>query len=71
TSSPSYTMPDRALRSERAIDTCSVLCAILLPPVGVFLKRECQIEFWICVLLTLLGYIPGIIYAVFVILKYD
>lgn len=25
-----------------------------------------QVEFWICLLLTVLGYIPGIIYAIFV-----
>jgi hypothetical protein len=25
-----------------------------------------QTEFWICLLLTILGYIPGIIYAVYV-----
>lgn len=26
-----------------------------------------QVEFWICLLLTVLGYIPGIIYAIYVI----
>lgn len=25
-----------------------------------------QVEFWICLLLTILGYIPGIIYAIYV-----
>jgi len=24
------------------------------------------VEFWICLLLTILGYIPGIVYAVYV-----
>ncbi|CAM6009871.1 unnamed protein product [Sphagnum balticum] len=43
-----------------------VLLAILLPPLGVFLKYGCQTEFWICLLLTILGYIPGIIYAIYV-----
>ncbi|CAA6653825.1 unnamed protein product [Spirodela intermedia] len=28
-----------------------------------------QVEFWICLLLTLLGYLPGIIYAVYAITK--
>ena len=56
-------------RRERAVDVCAILLAVLLPPLGVFLKRECQIEFWVCVLLTLLGYIPGIFYALYVILK--
>ncbi|KAH0932900.1 hypothetical protein HID58_010017 [Brassica napus] len=43
-----------------------VILAILLPPVGVFLRYGCGVEFWICLLLTLLGYIPGIIYAIYV-----
>ncbi|CAM6018460.1 hypothetical protein BDL97_11G020100 [Sphagnum fallax] len=42
---------------------CDILIAILLPPLGVFLKYGCMMEFWICLLLTILGYIPGIIYA--------
>ncbi|KAI4384433.1 hypothetical protein MLD38_002592 [Melastoma candidum] len=43
-----------------------VILAILLPPVGVFLRYGCGIEFWIDLLLTILGYIPGIIYALYV-----
>ncbi|PIA60634.1 hypothetical protein AQUCO_00300265v1 [Aquilegia coerulea] len=37
--------------------------------VGVFLRYECKSEFWICLVLTILGYLPGIIYAVYVITK--
>ncbi|EFJ34491.1 hypothetical protein SELMODRAFT_227480 [Selaginella moellendorffii] len=43
-----------------------VLLAIILPPLGVFLRFGCAVEFWICLLLTILGYIPGIIYAIYV-----
>ncbi|XP_023639589.1 uncharacterized protein LOC111830941 [Capsella rubella] len=43
-----------------------IILAILLPPVGVFLRYGCGVEFWICLLLTILGYIPGIIYAIYV-----
>ncbi|GJM94445.1 hypothetical protein GQ55_3G095400 [Panicum hallii var. hallii] len=43
-----------------------ILLAILLPPLGVFLRYGIGVEFWICLLLTILGYIPGIIYAVYV-----
>ncbi|KAF9669795.1 hypothetical protein SADUNF_Sadunf13G0001600 [Salix dunnii] len=46
-----------------------ILLAIILPPLGVFLKFGCGAEFWICLLLTILGYIPGIIYAVYIITK--
>ncbi|KAM3698230.1 hypothetical protein ACB098_06G173000 [Castanea mollissima] len=43
-----------------------VILAILLPPVGVFIHYGCGVEFWIDLLLTILGYIPGIIYALYV-----
>ncbi|CAM8927355.1 unnamed protein product [Rhodiola kirilowii] len=43
-----------------------VILAILLPPVGVFLRYGIGVEFWICLLLTILGYLPGIIYALYV-----
>ncbi|URD75346.1 hypothetical protein MUK42_08991 [Musa troglodytarum] len=32
-------------------------------------RRLPQLEFWICLLLTLFGYLPGIIYAVYAITK--
>ncbi|ESQ49468.1 hypothetical protein EUTSA_v10021802mg [Eutrema salsugineum] len=46
-----------------------IILAIILPPLGVFLKFGCKIEFWICLILTLLGYLPGIIYALYAITK--
>ncbi|CAH8353337.1 unnamed protein product [Eruca vesicaria subsp. sativa] len=46
-----------------------ILLAILLPPLGVFLKFGCKVEFWICLILTLFGYLPGILYALYIITK--
>ncbi len=43
------------------------ICAVLLPPVGVFLEKGLGTEFWLDLLLTLLVFIPGIIYAVYII----
>ncbi|QCD91862.1 Proteolipid membrane potential modulator [Vigna unguiculata] len=43
-----------------------VILAILIPPLGVFLRYGCGIEFWIDLVLTLLGYLPGMIYAIYV-----
>ncbi|OAY69364.1 hydrophobic protein OSR8-like [Ananas comosus] len=49
-----------------------ILCAILLPPLGVCLRHGCcTLEFLICLVLTILGYIPGMIYAVYVIVAVD
>ncbi|KAI8633962.1 putative plasma membrane proteolipid 3 [Xylariaceae sp. FL1651] len=53
-----------------ASDICKILLAIILPPVGVFLERGCGADFCINILLTILGYIPGIIHALYIILKY-
>ncbi|KAI1012911.1 hypothetical protein LB503_001630 [Fusarium chuoi] len=53
-----------------ASDICKILLAIILPPVGVFLERGCGADFFINILLTILGYIPGIIHALYIILKY-
>ena len=51
------------------MDIVRVLLAILLPPVGVFLTVGIGLQFWLNILLTLLGYIPGIVHAVWVIAK--
>ncbi|RDV39104.1 YqaE/Pmp3 family membrane protein [Bradymonadaceae bacterium TMQ3] len=48
-----------------------VIFAVLLPPLGVFLTVGLGGAFWINILLTLLGYIPGIIHAIWVIAKAD
>ncbi|KAK6337384.1 plasma membrane proteolipid Pmp3 [Orbilia blumenaviensis] len=53
-----------------ASDICKIIIAIILPPLGVFLERGCVADFWINVLLTILGYLPGIIHALYIILKY-
>jgi uncharacterized membrane protein YqaE (UPF0057 family) len=55
--------------SEGTANCVDILIAIILPPLGVFLKYGCGHEFWICLLLTFLGYIPGIIYAIYAITK--
>jgi len=46
-----------------------VLLAILLPPLGVFLTVGLGGQFWLNILLTLLGYIPGIVHAVWIIAR--
>ncbi|ACY17022.1 YqaE/Pmp3 family membrane protein [Haliangium ochraceum] len=51
------------------MDVLRILLAILLPPLGVFLQEGLGKHFWINVLLTLLGYIPGILHAIYIIVK--
>ena len=50
-------------------DFFRILLAILLPPLGVFFEVGLGKHFWINVILTILGYIPGIIHAVYIIAK--
>jgi uncharacterized membrane protein YqaE (UPF0057 family) len=38
-----------------------------LPPVGVFLRVGFGLHFWLNILLTLLGYIPGLVHAIWII----
>ena len=51
------------------MDIVRILLAIFLPPLGVFLQVGIGLQFWLNILLTLLGYIPGIIHAVWVIAR--
>ncbi len=48
-----------------------LLAAFFLPPLGVFLTVGLGGAFWLNILLTILGYIPGIIHAVWIIAKHD
>lgn len=46
-----------------------IIIAILIPPLGVFLHQgEINQKFWISLILTLLGVLPGSVYAVLVVL---
>ena len=46
-----------------------IILAIILPPVGVFLQVGLSKHFFLNILLTILGYIPGIVHAVWVIAR--
>ena len=52
------------------MDLIRIIFAILLPPLGVFLQVGLGGHFWLNLILTILGYIPGIIHAIYVIVKY-
>ncbi len=51
------------------MDILRIIAAIILPPLGVFLQEGLGGHFWLNILLTLLGFIPGIIHALWVILS--
>lgn len=51
------------------MDIIRIIIAILLPPLGVFLQEGLGKHFWINIILTIFGYVPGIIHALYIILK--
>lgn len=51
------------------MDILRILLSILVPPLGVFLTVGIGLHFWLNLLLTLLGYLPGIVHAVWVVLR--
>jgi uncharacterized membrane protein YqaE (UPF0057 family) len=51
------------------MDIIRIIAAVLLPPLGVFLQVGIGKAFWINIVLTLLGYLPGIVHAIWIIAK--
>lgn len=51
------------------MDILKIVLAVLLPPVAAFLEVGLSTHFWINVLLTLLGGIPGMIHALWLVLR--
>jgi uncharacterized membrane protein YqaE (UPF0057 family) len=44
------------------------IAAVLLPPLAVAIKRGVfTVSFWLCLLLTLLGWLPGQVYALYIV----
>jgi uncharacterized membrane protein YqaE (UPF0057 family) len=51
------------------MDVLRIILSVIIPPVGVFLQVGLGLQFWLNILLTLLGYFPGLIHAVWVITR--
>ncbi|MHC4293845.1 MAG: YqaE/Pmp3 family membrane protein [Planctomycetota bacterium] len=45
-----------------------IILAILLPPVAAYLQVGCTTHLWINIVLTILGGIPGVIHALWLVL---
>lgn len=50
-------------------DFLRILLSVLLPPVGVFFQVGLGLHFWLNIVLTLLGYLPGLIHAIWIIAR--
>lgn len=56
-------------RGRQIVIILKIILAILLPPLAVLLTVGLSSQFWINILLTLLGYLPGLIHAIWIIAK--
>lgn len=54
---------------KQEISLIALILAFFLPPVGVAVKDGIKASFFINVVLTFLGFVPGIVHALYVILK--
>ncbi|MDD9303732.1 MAG: YqaE/Pmp3 family membrane protein [Desulfobacter sp.] len=50
-------------------DIIKIICAIILPPVAAFLQVGIGKHFWLNIVLTILGGIPGMVHAIWLIVK--
>lgn len=46
-----------------------IILALLLPPVAAFLQVGIGLHFWLNILFTLLGFVPGMIHALWLVAK--
>jgi len=52
-----------------AMDFLKILLAVFFPPVAVFMREGLARQFWIKILLTFLGGLPGILHALWILFR--
>jgi uncharacterized membrane protein YqaE (UPF0057 family) len=52
---------------ERDMEIVKIICAILLPPVAAFLQVGLSLHFFINIVLTLVGFLPGLVHALWLV----
>jgi uncharacterized membrane protein YqaE (UPF0057 family) len=62
-------MEDKVKSQNETDDTIALILAIFLPPLGVAVKRGIDIQLFINIFLTMFGWLPGIVHALYIILK--
>ncbi|KAI9444169.1 hypothetical protein H4582DRAFT_1067436 [Lactarius indigo] len=55
---------------KQSTDVLLYVIAVFLPPLAVYFKCQCHAELWINIGLWFLGWIPGVIHAIYIIQKY-
>jgi len=60
-------MPLKRTTDSLLSDLIKIMLAVILPPLGVFFEVGLGKHFWINIILTLFGFVPGIVHAVYII----
>lgn len=58
-----------ATSSKTSTKLLAIIVALFFPPVGLAIHEGVTRRFWICLLLTIIFFVPGLIYALWFILK--
>ena len=59
--------PIRKTRHKKHVVKVMFMCAVACPPVAVFIHQGCGVQCVASILLTVLGWVPGIVHALWVI----
>ncbi|MCX7567711.1 YqaE/Pmp3 family membrane protein [Sulfitobacter sp. F26169L] len=51
------------------MDIIRIILSVIIPPLGVFFKVGIGKHFWLNILLTILGYIPGLVHAIYIVAR--
>lgn len=54
---------------KQEVSLIALILSFFLPPLGVAIKDGIQFSFFINIILTFMGWIPGVIHALYVILR--
>ena len=63
-------MSDEEKAKAEELNLVAIILAVILPPLGVLFKQQkFDVQFLINLVLTLLGWLPGVLHALYVILR--
>lgn len=60
-------MTSATFQKDLLVDLIRIILSVIIPPLGVFLQVGLGKHFWFNIVLTLLGYIPGLVHAVYIV----
>lgn len=52
------------------MDLLTLIIALIAPPLAVFLHVGLTTQFWVNLVLTILGYLPGVLHAFWVLMTF-